>query len=120
MSEASANAQNYRGHTTIRAKAIKRAAAAVVGDALSVPADKISVDLHDSESALGLDISTPVPETTVERVTRTKDMNIFGAAYAARESIVRNAERITGHKIGDVRMVLTGIHYKPEPKRRVE
>ena len=120
MAEQTTNAQAYRGHTTIRAKAIKRAAAAVVGEALSVPADKISVDLHDSESALGLDISTPVPETTVERVTRNKDANIFSADDSAREAIVRNAQHITGHTIGDVRMVLTGIHFKPQPKRRVE
>jgi hypothetical protein len=98
------------GRTDITRRALERTVAAVASDAFGVGRRDVRVRLADERGALAVAIAAPLtPGRT--------PVGLQSLAAALSERIGDRAERLTGMRIGAVRLTITGLSGNDE--RRV-
>lgn len=88
------------GRITITTRTFEKLAAAIVADALGVPARDARASVRDERGAISADIATGVA---------TGSDDVLGAAERAREHARTRLAELTGARVADVRLRLTHL-----------
>lgn len=113
-----------RGRTRITARALERVAAAVTGEALGSPGDRITVDLSDHEGALDVAVTTGIRTVSLTHVLEEpRAIERLGGSVLARaaaaEDVIRNrVTELTGSAVRQVQIHLTSVHVQQEKRVR--
>ncbi|MBO9625885.1 MAG: hypothetical protein J7484_05885 [Microbacterium sp.] len=99
------------GRTTISARALRRLAVGIVGDAGHVPAGDVSVELADAQGALRASVSVPLALRPDDHTT------IPQRAEAVRVSLTERMQELAGRELTAVDVRFAGI--RREAQRRV-
>ena len=108
-----------RGRTRVASRALEHAARALTAETLHVEATAVKAELHDRAGELQLDVSSPIPLSTINSC-RSADASIYHLGRDARETIAQRYREMTAHRVAVVNLVLTGIvdTHRNEPRVR--
>lgn len=101
---------NHKGHTTVASRALMSVATMVTAETLGVDPRRVEVSVHDDNADLGLSLRTPIRLSDIHHCEQDASTTLFSLCDKAREEISERTSYITGHRIGEVHLVVDGIH----------
>lgn len=97
------------GYTSVKNKVLTSIAQAATVETLKVTPDDVSVSTFDDQGKLGLSIQTPVRSDMMRKCQSDRSDTLFSQAGEARSYIKSQTEKVSGHTVGRVNMIVTGV-----------
>lgn len=120
LSQSNSPATNTKlaGYTSVKNKVLTSIAQAATVETLKVTPDDVSVSTFDDQGKLGLSIQTPVRADMMRQCVTQREDTLFSQAGQARSYIKRQTEKVSGHAVGRVNMIVTGVTKNDEDEGR--
>ena len=112
------------GRTRITARALERVTAAVAGEALGSPGDRVKVALTDHDGALDVAVTSGIRAVSLARAMEEPRAverlggSILDRARAAEETVRDRVGELTGYTVRQVAVQLTTVHVEQERRVR--